>query len=103
MTDNTVDILGRKVSGKGYLIDDAYNIVKYDEQGNAKIMFKFWEVLHQEPPKFFDFTEWDIRWIKGRLGHDVTKNPAHDDEFDLDGRRINTLGYLIAANGNIVN
>ena len=41
MTDNTVDILGRKVSGKGYLIDDAYNIVKYDEQGNAKIMFKF--------------------------------------------------------------
>lgn len=38
----------------------------------------------------------------GTLGHDVRKNPKHDDEFDLEGQRINTMGYLIDDSGNIV-
>lgn len=58
--------------------------------------------MFQEPPKIFDFTEFDIKWIMGSLDRDVTKNPRHDDAFDLNGRMINTLGYLIDAAGNIV-
>ena len=38
----------------------------------------------------------------GTLGHDVRKNPRHDDEYDLEGQRINTMGYLIDEAGNIV-
>lgn len=58
--------------------------------------------MFQEPPKIFDYTEFDLKWIMGRLDRDVTKNPRHDDTFDLDGRMINSLGYLIDAAGNIV-
>lgn len=40
----------------------------------------------------------------------MTRNPAHDDKFDLNGHRINTMGYLIndkedivdVFNGNVV-
>lgn len=65
-------------------------------------MFKFWEVFYQEPPKIFNFTQFSLSWIKGDLDRDVTKNPRHDDEYDLQGRMINTLGYLIDTEGNIV-
>lgn len=58
----TVDMLGRLVNATGYLIDDAGNIVKYVDK-ERKIMFYFWEILFQEPPKLFEFTEFDIRWI----------------------------------------
>ena len=98
----TVDMLGRLVNATGYLIDEAGNIVKYVDGGQRKIMFHFWEIMYQEPPKLFEFTEFDIRWIQGNLNHDVTQNPRHDDEFDLDGRLINTMGYLIDTQGNIV-
>lgn len=101
-TGKTVDMRGRLVNATGYLIDEAGNIVKYDTEGKRKIMFNFWEILYQEPPKIFKFTEFNIQWIKGRLDRDVTQNPKHDDEFDLDGRLINSLGYLIDVNGNIV-
>ena len=89
---------GRLVNGLGYLIDERGNIV--NEKG--KVMFNFWELMFQEPPKIFDFTEFDINWIKGTLNHDVTKNPRHDDEYDLEGRLINTLGYLVDVVGNII-
>lgn len=65
-------------------------------------MFNFWEIMYNEPPKIFKFTEWDINWIKGNLDRDVTKNPRHDDMYDLDGRLINSLGYLIDTQHNIV-
>ena len=91
-------MLGRRVNAQGYLIDHAGNIIN----NKGKVMFNFWELLYQEPPKIFKFTEFDVRWIKGNLAHDVTKNPKHNDEFDLDGRAINTLGYLIDVAGNIV-
>ena len=32
----------------------------------------------------------------------MTKNPRHDDEFDLDGRPINTMGYLVDRAGNVI-
>lgn len=52
--------------------------------------------------KIFDFTEFSINWIKGKLDHDVTQNPQHDDHFDLDGRPINKMGYLIDGLGNVI-
>ena len=97
-TGKTEDHTGKRVNAAGYLIDDHGNII--DKKGVIK--FYFWELLFQEPPKIFKFTEFSIEWIKGRLDRDVTKNPKHNDEFDLDGRRINTLGYLIDDSGNIV-
>ena len=32
----------------------------------------------------------------------MTQNPMHNDEFDLKGRRINSLGYLINKDESIV-
>jgi hypothetical protein len=92
------DLEGRLVNPAGYLIDTKGNIV--DKHG--KLIFHFWEVMFNEPPKFFAFTEFNINWIKGSLDKDVTQNPDHDDEFDLLGRRINTLGYLVDERDNIV-
>ena len=43
-----------------------------------------------------------MRWIQGRLDRDVTKNPRHDDEYDLEGRPINTMGYLVDRAGNVI-
>lgn len=82
---------GRLVNATGYLIDTKGNIVKK----NNEIVFNFWEILFNEPPKIFHFTEFSLEWIKGCLDRDVTKNPFHDDEQDLLGRSINTMGYLI--------
>ena len=100
------DMKGHLVNAAGYLIDEQGNIVS---KGNkalktkaGKVMFNFWEIMYNEPPKIFEFTEFDLKWIKGRLDRDVTKNPRHDDEYDLDGRMINSLGYLIDLSGNIL-
>jgi len=98
VTGAAVDELGRCVNAAGYLIDKSGNII--DDKGT--VIFKFWELLFQEPPKIFSFTEFSLNWIKGRLGKDVTKNPKHDDEVDLDGRRINSMGYLVDDKENIV-
>jgi hypothetical protein len=43
-----------------------------------------------------------MNWIKGTLDRDVTLNPKHDDLFDLEGRRINTMGYLIDDSENVI-
>ena len=93
-----VDLWDRKVNTTGYLLDDRGNII--DKQGN--IIWRSHELMYNEPPKIFAFTEFSINWIKGRLDKDVTLNPRHDDKYDLDGRLINTLGYLIDADENIV-
>lgn len=63
VSGKTVDMLGRLVNATGYLIDDSGNIVRYDNDGKQKVMFFFWEIMFQEPPKLFEFTEFDIRWI----------------------------------------
>ena len=97
-TGKTVDMRGRLVNASGYLIDEKGNIVT--EKG--RVVFNFWEILFQEPPKLFEFTEFDIGWIKGTLDRDVTKNPLHDDEYDLEGRKINTMGYLTDINDNVI-
>ena len=58
-TGKTVDMKGRLVNAAGYLIDGKGNVVS----DKGKIMFNFWEIMFQEPPKLFEFTEWDMRWI----------------------------------------
>jgi hypothetical protein len=65
----------RRVNAKGYLIDRRGNIVNDKEE----VMFRYWELLFQEPPKIFDFLAWDISWILGRTLHDVSKNKRHND------------------------
>ena len=66
------------------------------------LIWRSHELINDEPMKIFEFTEFSLNWIKGHLDHDVTQNPQHDDEFDLDGRRINAMGYLIDHSGNVV-
>jgi len=58
--------------------------------------------MYNEPPKIFPFTEFSINWIKGHLDHEATQNPRHDNEFDLDGHRINVMGYRIDHLDNVV-
>ena len=58
--------------------------------------------MFNEPPKIFKFTEFSINWIKGLMDRDVTTNPKHDDEYDLNGNKINTMGYLVDEFDNII-
>jgi hypothetical protein len=92
------DERGRKVNPKGYLIDGRGNVI--DKYG--VLIWHSHELQFNEPPKIFPFTEFSIRWIQGLLDRDVTQNPKHDDERDLEGRSINAMGYLIDPNGNVV-
>jgi hypothetical protein len=81
------------------LIDDKGNIV------NAKheVIWNFWELAYLEPPKIFAFTEFSLSWIKGNLDRDVANFDPRDDElYDLDHRLINTAGYLIDKDENII-
>jgi hypothetical protein len=92
------DLRGRKVNPKGYLLDLRGNII--DRDGN--LVWRSHELMFNEPPKIFPFTQFSINWIRGNLDRDVTRNPKHDDEFDLDGARINTMGYLIDDKENVI-
>lgn len=58
--------------------------------------------MYDEPMKIFEFTEFSVNWVKGNFDHDFTNDPNHDQKFDLDGRRINSMGYLIDEEGNII-
>jgi hypothetical protein len=92
------DLLGRKVNPKGYLVDRAGNIIDKNDQ----IIWRAHELMYNEPPKICEFTEFSMTWIRGNTAHDVKQNPQQNDEYDLDGRRINSLGYLIDQHENIV-
>ena len=92
------DLRQRKVNSKGYLLDKPGNII--DKSG--KIIWRSHELMYNEPMKIFPFTEFSINWIMGNLDRDVKLNPRHDDEFDLNGRRINTMGYLIDHLDNVI-
>ena len=98
-TNRAVDDLGRPVNANGYLIDDTGNIINIDND----IIWNFWELVHLEPPKIFSFTQFSLSWIKGRLERNVANFDPRDDElYDLDGRLINTAGYLIDRDENVI-
>jgi len=92
------DLRGRRVNTKGYLLDERGNII--DRTGS--IIWRSHELMYNEPPKIFPYSEFSMNWIRGNMDRDVTKNPKHDDEFDLDGHRINTMGYLTDDKENVV-
>ena len=94
----SVDNFGRKVNSKGYLVDERGNII--DKDGN--IIWRSHELMYNEPPKLFCFSEFSLNWIKGHLDRDVTINPRHDDEYDLDNKPINAMGYRVDHLDNIV-
>ena len=93
-----IDENGRSVNANGFLIDEKGNIVNQNNQ----VIFKFWELVFQEPPKIFSFTKFSIDWIKGRLPKGSKIQLKDDDLYDLDARLINTKGYLIDRDENIV-
>lgn len=96
-TKKAVDEDGRMVNPAGYLIDAKSNIINKE----GKVVFNFWEVLYNEPPKLFSFTEFSLEWITGDL--DPSNLPPYDDlTTDLQGRPINTLGYLIDKHNSII-
>lgn len=86
------------MNSKGYLLDERGNII--DKAG--EIIWRSHELMYNEPPKIFPFTEFSLNWIRGHLDRDVTQNPRHDDEFDLDGHRINAMGYRTDHLENVV-
>jgi hypothetical protein len=99
LTGRGIDDLGRPVNAMGYLIDDIGNII--DVKGD--VIFNFWELYHLEPPKIFSFTQFSLNWIRGNLKNGQTKfDPREDQIFDLDGRLVNTAGYLIDKDDNII-
>lgn len=94
-----MDDLGRPVNAKGYLIDEYGNIINC----HGTKIFNFWELIHLEPPKIFKFTEFSITWIKGKLfSNKPVLMPNIDKFWDIKGRVINTLYYLIDDADNIV-
>ena len=103
------DLRGRKVNAKGYLLDSRGNIIdkgEYNKIGDQtrppNIIWPSHELMYNEPMKLFPFTEFSIHWIRGHSAKDVTLNPRHDDEHDDEGKRINTMGYLIDGMDNII-
>lgn len=98
-----VDNLGRRVNEKGYLIDDEGNII--DIHGK-----KLWDRKHLkngEFPKIFAFTKFNIKNVLG----DFEMNPVGDPMIteiqpghwvDDKNRRVNKRGYLIDADGNVI-
>lgn len=57
----------------------------------------------QEPPKIFIFTEFTTDWIKGTFKDgNQTFDPREDHLYDSKRQLVNTAGYLIDKNENIV-
>ena len=99
-----VDKLGKLVNQKGYLVDNLGNIVNKD----GKIVFRKHTLLFNEPPKFFRFSEFSLNWILGAFNRDemgtplIEFSPYLGGYRDLEGRVVNSLGYLVDQEGNIV-
>jgi hypothetical protein len=93
-----VDKLDREVNSKGYLIDSEGNIISK----NKELIWNLNELYDDEPPKIFEFTEFSIDWILGKVNEDLRINPDKNIKYDKENRKINQLGYLIDENGNII-
>lgn len=67
-------------------------------------MWHFWELIHQEPPKLFPFTQWSLEWIRGDVdfSQKINFQKDQDDVYDRAGRLINVEGYLIDKSENII-
>jgi len=67
-----IDLLGRRVSEKGYLIDAAHNIIDVQQ----RVIFNKCDLKNGEFPKIFPFTKFNIRSIMGDFDMNATGNPV---------------------------
>ena len=98
-----VDLLGRRVSEKGYLIDAAHNIIDVQQ----RVIFNKCDLKSGEFPKIFPFTKFNIRAIMGDFEMNSTGNPVlskgkHGGFIDRQKRVVNQRGYLIDKDGNVI-
>ena len=82
----------------GYLLDDKGNVV--NNQG--KVIWKSYELMFNEPPKIFEFTQFWSGWVKGHCERDEEGLPISNFGVDNLGRKINALGYLVDGKMNII-
>lgn len=97
--NTSCDALGQKANPKGYLLDRFGNII---HKTTKEVIWRSHELMYNEPPKIFRFTQFSMLWVRGFLDRDVTRNPKHDDKVDLNMQPINTMGYLIDQNENVI-
>jgi len=71
-------------------------------------MFDKKQISHDEIPKIFPFTKFNIKNVLGDFEMDPLGNPILDRDssgnfIDRAGRRVNSKGYLIDKDGNVIN
>ena len=99
-----LDNQDRKINNLGYLINDSNDIINQ----RGQIVFK---VSEQDQfggiPLRFDKDKYNFNPcdILGNFDNTttLTKDLVADNEFDLNGRKVNSFGYLIDDEGNIIN
>jgi len=98
-----VDLLGRRVSDKGYLLDASDNVI----DGQQRVIFMKCDLKAGEFPKIFPFTVFNLRAILGDFDTNSSGSPilskGRDGGFiDCQKRTVNVRGYLIDQAGNII-
>lgn len=98
-----MDNASRLVNDKGYLVDEAGNIVDKER----KKMFEKRFLKNGEFPKIFPFTKFNIKRVLGDFEMDPLGNPILDRGTDgafLDrhGKRVNARGYFVDKSGNVI-
>ena len=100
---NLVDMLGRKVNRKGYLIDEFGNVIDKD----GRQIFEQKHLENDEIPKIFPFTKFNVKNVQGEFEMDPLGVPILDKDqngnlIDSQGRIVNAKGYLIDSQGNVI-
>jgi hypothetical protein len=98
-----VDLLGRRVSQKGYLVDAGDNVIDVQQ----RVIFNKGDLKDGEFPKIFPFTKFNIRSIMGDFDMNATGNPVlskgkHGGFIDRQKRVVNQRGYFIDKEGNVI-
>lgn len=99
-----VDMLGRTVNSKGYLVDAFGNVI--DNAGRQ--IFEQKHLENDEIPKIFPFTKFNVKNVQGDFEMDPLGVPILDKDrdgnlIDAQGRIVNSKGYLIDKDGNVIN
>ena len=100
---NLVDNTGRRINNKGYLIDEFGNVVDKD----GRQIFENKHLENQEIPKIFPFTKFNVKNVLGEFEMDPLGIPILDKDkngnyVDNQKRRVNSKGYLIDTQGNVI-